>query len=129
MKIQPSQISFIVNCLLEGGIASALHWRLLSNTDTSLRTSWRLYLVRLLSHSIIVRSARYAIEEGEVRTEKAPSFVKKEYSLGPEASSGRLSLHLLEKSGGHSEHSAKAYGGTSVGVRVQGRMQGAQSLS
>lgn len=129
MKIQPSQISFIVNCLLEGGIASALGWRLLSNTDTSLRTSWRLYLVRLLSHSIIVKSARYAIEEGGVRTEKAPSFVKQEFSLGPGASLGRLSLHLLETPGVHSEHSAKAYGGTSVGVRVQGRMQGAQSLS
>ena len=103
-------------------MASVLDWRLLSNTDTSLRTSWRLYLVRLSSRPIIVKSARYAIEEGEVRTEKVPSFVKKEYSLGSGASAGRLSLHLLEKPEGHSEHSAKAYGGTSVGVRVQERL-------
>ena len=55
-------------------------------------------------------------------TEKAPSFVKKEYSLEPGASSGRLSLYLLEKPWGHSEHSAKAYGRTSVGIRVQVRI-------
>ena len=77
--------------------------------------------MRLFSRPFIVKSARYAIEEGEVRTEKVPSFVKKEYTLEPGASSGRLSLPLLEKPEGHSEHSAKAYGGTSVGVRVQVR--------
>ena len=99
MKIQPSQISFTVNRLREGGIASALGWRLLSNTDTSLRISWKLHSVRLFSRSTTVYSARYAIEESEVMAEKAPSFVKKGYSLEPRASSGRFLLHPQESFG------------------------------
>ena len=77
--------------------------------------------MRLFSRPIIGKSARYAMEEGEVTTEKVPSFVKREHSLWPGASPGRLSLHLLEKPDSHSKHSAKAYRGTIVGVRVQVR--------
>ena len=78
MKTQPNHISFTVNCLLEGGIAPALGRRLLSNTDTSLRISWRLHLVRLFSRSTTIKSARYAIEEGEVMIEKRHRSLRKD---------------------------------------------------
>ena len=57
-----------------GRNSTPLGWILLSNTDTSLRIRWKLHPVKFFSHSTTANSERYAMKEGEVMIEKAPSF-------------------------------------------------------